>query len=172
MTSPPQQPSLAQPQPGIGAWSGERTAPFHNGSRGVRARDAKIIGAWAVDMVAVLIPVVGIAASAAMGSGSIGAGIFLGVLVWLLFPWIYGFCCAGGNTLGTLLAGTRLVKLKDGTAPGFWRNGWLMFLRTVLFPLVPLNALLDAVNGGAEPTQRKHHVSIDKAQTRALHHGR
>lgn len=172
MTSSPQHPTMAAPQPGIGAWSGERTAQFRNGSWGVRARDGKIVGAWAVDMAIVLIPVVGVGASAAAGSGSMGAGIFLGVLVWLLFPWIYGFCCAGGNTLGTLVAGTRLVKLKDGTAPGFWRNGWLMFLRTVLFPLVPLNALLDALNGGAEPTERTHHVSIDKAQTNSLHPGR
>lgn len=156
-------------QAGIGSWSGNRTAPFRNGLWGVRAKDRRIIGAWAVDMFVVLLPVTAIAAASAKGSGSIGAGIFLGIVVWVLFPWLYGFCCAGGNTLGSLLFGTRLVKLRDGSAPGFWRNGWLMFLRTVLFPLMPLNALLDAMNGDTSETERKHHVSISKAETQALH---
>ncbi|WP_425863933.1 RDD family protein [Arthrobacter sp. TWP1-1] len=167
MTAPAQ-----QPQAGIGAWSGNRTAPFRNGSWGVRATDRRIVAAWAVDLLVVLVPVIAVAASATKGSGSIGAGIFVGITVWLLFPWFYGFCCAGGNTLGTLLAGTRLVKLRDGSAPGFWRNGWLMFLRTVLFPLMPLNAVLNSINGVGSETERKHHVSIDKAETKALHQGR
>lgn len=154
--------------PSIGEWSGERTAQFRNGSWGVRALDRRIIAAWAVDFVIVLIPAVAVAASAIPSAG-VGAGIAVGVLVWLLFPWFYGFCCAGGNTIGTLLAGTRLVKLRDGSSPGFWRNGWLMFLRTVLFLFVPLNALLDAMNGSDTPTERRHHVSIDKAATRALY---
>lgn len=46
-----------------------------------------------------------------------------------------------------------------------------MFLRTFLFPLVPLNAVLDSLNGGTPETQRKHHVSIDKAETKALFQG-
>lgn len=181
MTAPVPQPPVPQPhgtaaqggpaQAGIGAWSGDRTAQFRDGSWGVRARDSRIVGAWAIDMAIVLLPVIGVAASAAQGSGSVGAGIFVGILIWLLFPWLYGAFCAGGNTLGTLLAGTRLVKLRDGSAPGFWRNGWLMFLRTVLFPLVPLNAVLDAINGGGPEAERKHHVSIDKAATRALQQG-
>lgn len=171
MSTSAQQP-LNNPAPsGIGAWSGNRTGPFLNGSWGVRARDRQIVAAWAIDMVIVLLPVIAVGASAAKGSDSIGAGIFLGIVMWLLFPWFYGFCCAGGNTIGTLIAGTRLVKLRDGSGPGFWRNGWLMFLRTVLFPLVPLNALLDALNGGGSESQRKHHVSIDKKATYALYTG-
>lgn len=155
-------------EPGIGAWSGDRTARFRNGRWGVRASDGRIVAAWAVDFVIVLLPAVLVATSAAKDSGSVGAGVAVGVLVWLLFPWIYGFFCAGGNTLGTLLAGTRLAKLKDGTAPGFWRNGWLMFLRTVLFPLQPVNAILDALNGSTAQASRKHHVSVDKAAMRTL----
>jgi hypothetical protein len=152
---------------GIGAWSGERTARFHNGSWGVRARDGQIVAAWAVDFVIVVLPAVFVAISAKDSAG-LGAAIFVGILVWLFFPWIYGFFCAGGNSLGTLVAGTRLVKLKDGSAPGFWRNGWLMFLRTVLFPLQPVNAILDALNGSTPAARRKHHVSVDKAGMRAL----
>lgn len=171
MTEPVQHQLVPTVQSSIGAWSGNRTAPFLNGSWGVRAKDSRIIAAWAVDFALVLVPVLAVATSSAQDTGSIGAGIFLGIVVWFIVPWIYGFCCAGGNTLGTLIAGTRLVKLRDGAKPGFWRNGWLMFLRTVLFPLIPLNALLDAINGGGSETVRKHHVSIDKAATKALYRG-
>lgn len=134
----------------------------------MRAKDSRIVAAWAVDFVFVL--VVSLTVGAAMGKASYNpdSGILMGVLSWFFFPWLYGFFCVGGNTLGTLLAGTRLVKLRDGSAPGFWRNGWLMFLRVVLFPFVPLNALLNAMNGDTSPTTRKHHVSISKAETAAL----
>lgn len=109
--------------PSIGSWSGPRPGTFLNGSWGVRARDQRIVAAWAIDMGIVLLPVITSAVTAAKGYGSVGAGIFIGMVVWLLFPWAYGFCCLGGNTLGTLLAGTKLVKLSDGFNPGFWRNG-------------------------------------------------
>jgi hypothetical protein len=155
---------------GIGSWSGERTGRFLNGSWGVRARDGRIVAAWAVDMAVVLLVSVLAGAGVGKSSYSVGAGVAMGITVWFLFPWLYGFLCIGGNTLGTLAAGTQLVKLRDGSRPGMWRSGWLMFLRTVLFLLMPLNALLDAMNGTGTETRRKHHVSIDKAETRTLHH--
>lgn len=154
--------------PSIGAWSGERTGQFRNGVWGVRARDGRIIAAWAIDMVVVFGLATFLGVAMARASYNTDSGVLMGILVLLFFPWIHGFFCIGGNTLGTLIAGTRLVKLRDGTAPGFWRSGWLMFLRTVLFLLVPLNALLNAMNGDTDPVNRKHHVSIDKAATRAL----
>ncbi|GAB3122459.1 hypothetical protein GCM10027056_12760 [Glaciibacter psychrotolerans] len=159
----------AQPaEASIGAWSGERTGPFLDGSRGVRARDRRIIAAWAVDMGIVLL----VSALAGVGmadlSYSVDVGVFVGIVMVLFFPWLYGFFCVGGNSLGTLIAGTRLVKLRDGSGPGMWRSGWLMFLRTVLFYFVPLNSLLSALNGSTDPVVRTHHVSIDKAETRAL----
>lgn len=159
----------AQPAlPNIGAWSGDRTGFFGDGTPGVRALDRRIIAAWAVDMVVVLGVSALVAVPIAKDSANIDAGVLMGIVMWLFFPWIYGFFCLSGNTLGTLAAGTKLVKLRDGSAPGFWRSGWLMFLRTVLFFLVPINSLLNAMNGDTDPVVRKHHVSIDKAATRAL----
>lgn len=154
--------------PTIGAWSGERTGQFRNGSWGTRARDSRIIAAWTVDTVVVVAVATLLAVATARASYDPGAGVLIGILVVLFFPWVYGFFCIRGNTLGTLIAGTQLVKLRDGTGPGFWRSAWLMFLRTVLFPFVPLNALLNAMNGDTGPVNRTHHVSIDKAATRAL----
>ncbi len=157
--------------PSIGAWSGERTGQFRNGTWGVRARDLRIIAAWAVDMVVVLGVSALVAVPMAKASYSVDVGVFMGIVMWLFFPWVYGFVCMSGNTLGTLIAGTRLVKLRDGSAPGFWHSGWLMCLRTLLFLFVPLNSLLNAMNGNTDPVLRKHHVSIDKAATRALQRG-
>jgi hypothetical protein len=159
------------PVPGIGAWSGNRTGTFLDGSWGVRAKDGKIVLAWAVDMAVVLLVAAVAGTGLGKSSASVGAGVTVGILVWFLFPWAYGFCCVGGNTLGTLIAGTRLLKLRDGSGPGFWRSGWLMFLRTVLFLLMPLNAVLDAMNGMDTDSRRKYHVSIDKSETRQLHTG-
>lgn len=166
--------SGAQPaDAGIGSWSGERTARFRDGSWGVRARDRSAVAAWAIDVSIVLLFSAVAGVLAGMPSYSAGTGVTVGILSWFFFPWLYGFFCIGGNTLGTLVAGTRLVKLRDGSAPGFWRNGWLMFLRVVLFVLMPINALLGALNGdsSAMEPERKHHVSIDTAATKVLHPG-
>ncbi|MBB2994997.1 hypothetical protein [Paeniglutamicibacter cryotolerans] len=52
---------------------------------------------------------------------------------------------------GAVVAGTRLVRLEDGTTPGEWRGCWLMFQRTVLNLLLPLSLLPEACGGGFSP---------------------
>lgn len=156
--------------PASGSWNPKRTAQFGNGLWGVRPGDGKLMGAWALDF-AVVILLSGACAMVVLASNGGTAAVVAGIACWVAASWIYGFCCANGHTLGTLAAGTRLVKRRDGSGPGFWRSGWLMFLRTVLFPGW-LVVIIFALLGAGDPnvaSKRNFHVSIDKQQTRALH---
>lgn len=155
--------------PPSASWNPKRTVQFRNGLWGVRASDGKLMGAWCLDF-AVVIALSAACALVVLASNSGAAAIVAGIACWVAASWVYGFCCANGNTLGTLAAGTRLVKLRDGSAPGFWRSGWLMFLRTVLFPGW-LVAIIFALLGAGDPnvaSKRNFHLSIDKHQTSAL----
>lgn len=96
------------------------------------------------------------------------AGAF--VLFAPIFSWFYGMCCANGYTLGTLLVGTRIVRLKNASAPGLWRGGWIMFYRIVLAWSAPFMLFFGMFNGTTEAGDmlRAFHVSIDTRRTRVL----
>lgn len=169
MSFPSPNPPENHTVPALGAWNPTRTTQFRNGLWGVRAGDGKLIGAWALDF-AVVILLSGACALVVLAKNGGTAAIMAGIACWVVVSWVYGFCCANGYTLGTLAAGTRLVKLRDGRAPGFWRSGWLMFLRTALFPAW-LVVIIFALLGAGDPnvaSKRDFHVSIDKQQTSAL----
>ncbi|ALO65657.1 hypothetical protein AS189_03065 [Arthrobacter alpinus] len=168
MSFPPPHPSDNRAAVPVGSWNPKRTAQFGNGTWGVRASDGKLIGAWALDFAVVI--ALALVVALAVGKNGAATAIVAGVGAWIASSWIYGFLCLRGHTLGTLAAGTQLVKLRDGSAPGFWRSGWLMFLRTVLFPGW-LIVILFAILGAGDPdvaSKSTYHASIDKQQTRAL----
>ncbi|MDO5744539.1 MAG: RDD family protein, partial [Micrococcaceae bacterium] len=85
-------------------------------------------------------------------------------LVIVLTAWVYGFICFSGHTLGTLLCGTRIMKVRDGSAPGMLRAGWVMFVRTVIWVVCPIAPPLAApnTNGKNIPQCRRFHISIRK----------
>lgn len=84
------------------------------------------------------------------------------ILVAVATAWVYGFICFSGHTIGTLLCGTRIVKLRDGSAPGMLRGGWVMFVRTVIWVVCPIGPPLAApnTNGKNVPQCRRFHISI------------
>ncbi|MDO5743737.1 MAG: hypothetical protein Q4P23_04650, partial [Micrococcaceae bacterium] len=96
------------------------------------------------------------------------AGTF--ILFAPLFAWFYGMCCPRGYTLGTLLAGTRIVRLRNGKAPGPWRGGWVMFYRIVLAVTAPFFIFFGMFDGSTTSgdMMRAFHVSIDVRRTGML----
>ncbi|GAA1881270.1 hypothetical protein GCM10009715_29490 [Paeniglutamicibacter psychrophenolicus] len=134
---------------------------FRDGSWGVQPQVWRIVLAWAVDLLLVF----GLALASAPPGGASAAIIFVPA-----FTLLYGMFCFTGNTIGTLLAGTRIVRLKSGAAPGVWRGIWVMFYRIMLAwtaPLLFLAGLLDGTTGERD-MGRAFHVSIDVRRTREL----
>ena len=151
--------------PGLLESARKRTKTLGNGIRAVEATAWQSFGAWAVDfsLVAVLAAVVsaGVAGSV---MGTAGQAVAAAVTVWIAAPWLYGFCCGGGRSLGSVATDTLLVRFGTGGRPGFWRAGWVMFARMVLFPVSVLVILLAAA-GGSSPTAdgpKTRHITLDR----------
>ncbi|RAX48392.1 hypothetical protein DQ353_15030 [Arthrobacter sp. AQ5-05] len=86
------------------------------------------------------------------------------ILVAVATAWVYGFICFSAHTIGTLLCGTRIVRLRDGSAPGMLRGGRAMIVRTVVWVACPIGPPLAAPNtdGKNIPQCRRFHISILK----------
>lgn len=142
----------------------KRSINLANGIPIVKASAWQQIGAWCVDFgVIAVVTAVAYAAVAASAEGTTGKAVGAAAGIWLAAPWVYGFCCAAGRSLGSLASGTRVVRFSTGSVPGFWRAGWVMFSRTVLFPIVGLLLLVAAV-GGSSPTlngPKPRHITQD-----------
>jgi len=143
----------------------KRTKKLGNGHLVVESSGWQSVGAWAVDfgVVAVLVAVVS-AAVAGSALGTAGQAATAGVTVWLAAPWLYGLCCPNGLSLGSLASGTAVVRFDTRGRPGFWRAGWVMFARLVLFPVVILVILLAAA-GGSSPSgdgPKTRHLTLDR----------
>ena len=114
-----------------------------------------------------VVAVLAAVASAAVASsvmGTAGQAAAAGITVWIAAPWLYGFCCPNGLSLGSLASGTAVVRFDTGGRPGFWRAGWVMFARLVLFPVVILVIVLAAA-GGSSPSgdgPKTRHLTLDR----------
>jgi hypothetical protein len=143
----------------------KRTTSLGNGQPVVKASAWQQLGAWGVDFgVVAVVAAIAYLSVAGSGTGSNGKGVAAAVGAWLGTPWLYGFCFPGGRSLGALAAGTRVVRSSSGEKPGFWGSGWVMFSRTVLFPVVALFLLLAAA-GGSSPTMngpKARHLTVDQ----------
>lgn len=147
----------------------KRVKTLPNGIRVVEAGTWRTFRAWAVDsgLVAVLaaIAALGVAVSlnATAGYAAPSQVSAAAVITWLVAPWLYGFCCAGGRSLGSLATDTRIIRVSTGEAPEFWRAGWVMFARIVLFPVVILGYVLGALGGGSPSGDgpKERHRTID-----------
>lgn len=154
---------------------GEATQ-FADGSWGVQPHWFRITLAWLVDtlLVSALVAVLLVASAPAYADEPVGFSVLL-ILFIPLAPWMLGFLCFMGYTPGTLICGTRLVRMSNGRAPGFWRGGWLMFQRTVLVPLSIFWLLAGVLNGSTSSDEgdwiRRFHVSIDPRRTAGLRKG-
>lgn len=98
------------------------------------------------------------------------------VATFLIFPWLYGFLCFEGNSFGTMIARTKIVKFEDGTAPGALRAGWSMFFRSTSWVIIPLGIVScifalftgDMHNFDPSGSFSQYHQSIDPKATREL----
>lgn len=139
---------------------------FKDETLGVQPRFWRIALAWLIDLLVV------VSIAALPSSGATSTADFMGILLFMLVPlaWIYGFCCASGHSVGTLLVGTRIVRLSNAKAPGFWRGGWIMFYRIILFWAPPLLIVVGFFGGMSHEGDmlRVLHASIDKRRTDAL----
>ncbi|WP_457964923.1 hypothetical protein M1E17_01385 [Arthrobacter sp. D1-29] len=143
----------------------KRTKYLRNGRPVVEATGWQVFGAWAVDfgLIAIMAAVASATAATSV-TGTAGRTAAAAIIVWMAAPWLYGFCCARGLSLGSLATTTVLVRMGGGERPGFWRAGWVMFSRMVLFPIVILLILLAAA-GGSSPSgdsPRARHLTIDR----------
>ncbi|RAX46144.1 hypothetical protein DQ354_07255 [Arthrobacter sp. AQ5-06] len=143
----------------------KRTKVLGNGASVVESTGWPSLGARALDfgLVAVM---AAIACISVLGSGmeTTGKALTAAAAVWVVAPWLYGFCCPGGVSLRSLATGTRLVRFGTVERPGFWRAGWVMFARMTLFPVVILVYVL-AVAGGSSPSgdgPRTRHITLDR----------
>ena len=149
---------------------------FADGSLGVQPHWIRMVLALLIDflVVAGLVVALCLAAAPWHSHSPVRTGVLVGSCA-LLLPWFLGFLCFTGHTPGTLVAGTRLVRLADGTAPGVWRGGWLMFQRTILnlFHPAPIALALrgDGAASGFPPMDREFHVGIDRRRTAGLRGG-
>lgn len=143
----------------------QRVKTLRNGTRVVDSTIWQSVKAWAVDFG--IVAVLAITAAVLVGTslpGTAGKAAGAAAATWLIAPWLYGFCCAGGRSLGSLASQTEVVRISTGEAPGFWRAGWVMFARTVLFTVMILVLIISTAEGsspsGAEPKGR--HLTIDR----------
>lgn len=90
-----------------------------------------------------------------------------GVAAWPAVSFGYGLTTAHRRSLGQRVAGTRTVRIADGTVPGFWRAGIVMLNRMVGVPFVSV-LTLSALSDAALLDHWSAHLSIDVRATRAL----
>lgn len=125
------------------------------GEPGNEAPQGRIAGAWAVDFL--LVAAAGLVAAVLAAKAfpdSLGAVVGTAVACWFAAGFVYGFLCFTGRGLGNLLCGTRIIRADTGGIPGFWRRGWLMFLRTAGGPFVLMVLFLGAALGNTSTRER------------------
>jgi hypothetical protein len=142
----------------------KRSTNLGNGVSVVKASAWQQIGSWFVDFGVVAVgAAVAYAVVAGSEAGTTGMAVGTALATWWGAAWVYGFCCARGRSLGSLASGTGIVRFATGTSPGFWRAGWVMFSRIVLFPIVGLVLIIAAVGGG-NPSMtgpKPRHITVD-----------
>lgn len=112
----------------------------------VAARLRRTFLAWFVDFFFVVAISVGVGAAVYNSSKAADPAkpaVFTSLITLLVFPWLYGWFFRNGRALGGWLAGTRLVRIKDGQRIGWTKAGWAMFIRVFFLPFMILTLLED-----------------------------
>ncbi|ACL41926.1 hypothetical protein Achl_3975 (plasmid) [Pseudarthrobacter chlorophenolicus A6] len=146
----------------------KRLKTLANGRRVIKAKDRYIFGAWLLDWSIIL--VLSLGTYIALLNGDPLVALIAALAVWPAGSFIYGLTTCHRRSLGQAAAGTRTVRLDNGGIPGFWRAGWVMFVRMVIYPFVVAVLLLGALGGSANADldAKDRHVSIDVRATAAL----
>ncbi|GAB3825976.1 hypothetical protein GCM10028799_46630 [Kribbella italica] len=126
----------------------KRVEPLGNGQRYVRAGQWPMAAAWLVDVlvcaVCVFIGIVVLVSVSTIDDAMVGLGV---IVLIPAVPLLYGVFYGNGRSLGALLTGTRLIRLKDGGRLGF-SAPWAMLVRVVLLPFLIVIMLIGALGGG------------------------
>ncbi|MFB9660419.1 hypothetical protein ACFQS3_11680 [Glycomyces mayteni] len=143
----------------------EKIKAFADGTRYVEAGGWRMCFSWLIDFVVYLV-LIGVGFIAISPLSMVDENLATGLVFALpvLVPLVYGLFYANGRSIGAILTGTRLVRLKDGGRIGA-KGPWAMLVRTLLLPLL-LIAIL--VGGGYADGSLKR-GSIDVARTRRLY---
>ncbi|MFI7063790.1 hypothetical protein ACIBL3_22580 [Kribbella sp. NPDC050124] len=156
----------------LGEQVAKRVEPFGNGERYVRAGQWPQALAWLVDLGMIVLGVgVGFVALALVDvqvdltNGALTLAL-LGLLVGA--PLGYGLFFGNGRALGGVVAGTQVVRLKDGGRLGF-SAPWAMLVRIQLLPLLIIGVLVGSLaGGGGSPPGSLVRGSLDVDATRRL----
>jgi RDD family len=173
MTVPTREAAAARVEQVLGPRTAKRLGTFGNGGRYVKAGALAMFLAWLVDFV---VFVLGFGVGFVVLGGVDRAAnlddrvlpLFLIVILFLV-PLLYGgLCYRNGRALGAVIAGTRLVRVKDGGRIG-GKAPWAMVVRTVLMPLLLLVIIVGALaGGGLAPGGSEKRVSLDRRATHRL----
>jgi hypothetical protein len=155
----------------LGPQTAKRLAMFHNGVIYVNPGGwARFLG-WLVDVV---VSVLGMGIGVVVAGGVAlaadldnGTGALIAIAMLFLAPLLYGgLCFRNGRALGGVLAGTQVVRIKDGGRIGGWAS-WAMLVR-ILYPLLIIFAIIGALGGGGN-APGSDRVSVDPRAIRQLH---
>lgn len=146
----------------------KRVEPLGNGGRYVRAGQWPLIFSWLIDFVVfVIVLVVGVVVLVSLGLDDQQLGLGA-VLLVPGAPLLYGVFYGNGRSIGAVLTGTRLVRLKDGGRLGL-AGPWAMLVRLLLLPFLMVIVLIGAFSGGTgSPPGSLRRGSIDAEATDRL----
>ncbi|KAA2258876.1 RDD family protein [Solihabitans fulvus] len=151
----------------LGEPTGKRLRAFDDGGLYVEPGWPQF-WAWLIDFFVVVAAVAGTAgayyAAHRYDFNAAGRATGIGILLVVVAPLVYGLFYGNGRAIGGLLAGTRLVRKKDGSRIGLAKAGWAMLIRTIGFVILVLGALAGDSSGVEEVR-----VSIDVRATALLH---
>lgn len=102
--------------------------------------------AWFIDFLSVIMASVGVGAAIYNSSDApepTKLTVVTSFITVLISPWFYGWFFRNGRALGGWVAGTRLVRIKDGQRIGWTKAGWAMFIRVFFLPFMILTLLED-----------------------------
>lgn len=144
-----------------------RLCLFEDNALYVNALPGRAFLSWLVDALVVWGTAVASAVAYLLSSSAPDAGVgavVITVVLLLVLPFVYGCCYANGRALGAVLAGTRLVRLRDGGRIGWVRAGGVMLIRVVLLPL----GLVGVFAGGGSTGGTVRRTSVDDRATAQL----
>lgn len=127
------------------------------------ARDREVFLAWGIDAAIVIAAtfLVYVILAAAYPDPFSFARELNALAAWPAVAFLYGLTASYRRSLGQRVAGTRTLRIDNGAVPGFWRAGWMMVLRVIVFPAIFAFCFL----GGGTFGVKDRHISVDALAT-------
>ncbi|WP_427891788.1 hypothetical protein ACQHIV_04085 [Kribbella sp. GL6] len=151
----------AQAAPLLGQATAKRVRAYTDGGLYVSSTGWAAFWAWLVDSVLVNGSAVALGVAYGVRAGDPNKGFYVAVALLVVLPLLYGWFYANGRGVGAMLAGTRLVRMRDGSRIGLVKAGWAMLIRTLLWAFV----IWCAFDGAMFDQVRE---SIDESATKQL----